>query len=333
MNRLQASLSRQLTLPGVRIGHGTDLEGCTGLTVFLFEEGITAVADIRGHATSLRQFDGLIFPDHIGDQAHALVFSGGSAFGLSAADEIVAYLDRNGHGHPTGARPVPIVPTAILFDLAFGPATPGPSKEIAREALDDASQGPILCGSVGAGTGATVGKSLGVQGAMKGGFGFASLSMDDGLEVAVAVAVNAFGDVIAPVSDRVIAGCRRSADSLEMVDARRVMSELTADHRHPWQRGASNTTLAAILTNADLDQRQLARVGHIAFGAFYRTLAPAACLFDGDVLVTLARREVPCHPHRLAVLAQYALEDAILEAIRRADGFGILPAVGDLNPL
>ncbi|RPH54116.1 peptidase S58 family protein, partial [bacterium] len=190
--------TRDLSIPGFLLGHGADRTGLTGVTVILCPAGVTAAAEVRGSATGTRQFDSLVSGHHVASKAHAVVLAGGSGYGLSAADPVVAWLAGRGYGFQTGIAPVPIVPTAILFDLALGaPVAPGP--ELVEAALESAVPGPVAVGSVGAGVGATVGKALGPLCGMKGGFGFASFTVSqeggDGPTVAAAVAINAFGDV------------------------------------------------------------------------------------------------------------------------------------------
>lgn len=320
----------ELTIPGFRLGHGSDLEGKTGVTVILCPEGATAAADVRGTATGTRQFDSLLKGHSLGTQAHGAVLSGGSGFGLSSSDAVIEHLEAGGYGFQTGPRPVPLVPTAILFDLAFGDARAVPGPDLARSAVERAAQGRVDCGSVGAGTGATVGKVAGLERAMKGGFGFASLRAPGGPTVAAAVAVNAFGDVRDPRTGATVAGCRREPDSHELIGADRYVTAQAPGDSHPWE---SNTTLAVVLTDADLSKRSARKVCEMAFGGFYRTLTPALSLYDGDLIVTLARGEVAAHVHQVGVLAEWAVAQAILTAVREADGFGLLPAVRDLSEI
>jgi L-aminopeptidase/D-esterase-like protein len=315
-----------LAMPAFALGHGSDLLGKTGVTVVLCPQGATAAAEVRGSATATRQFDSLVAGHHVASRAHGLVFSGGSAFGLAAADPVVEWLASRGHGFRTHAGVVPTVPTAILFDLAFGsPAAPG--RALAEEALEAAGRGEMAVGSVGAGTGATVGKVLGPAQGMKGGFGFARLTVPGGITVAAAVAVNAAGDVCDPASGQVVAGCRPSPDALDLLDARRVLAALPPDSSHPWE---GNTTLAAVLTDATVAKPALLKICQMAFGGLYRTLAPALTLYDGDLVVALASGERRAHPHQVGVLAEEAVARAVLVAVRAADGFGLLPAVRDL---
>jgi L-aminopeptidase/D-esterase-like protein len=315
-----------LALAGFAIGHGSDLAAKTGVTVVLCPAGAAAAAEVRGTATGTRQFDSLVAQHHVAGRAHALVFAGGSAFGLAAADPVAEWLAARGHGFhgfDSGLGVVPTVPTAILFDLGFGDPAARPGPAVVAAALASAGNGVVPVGSVGAGTGATVGKALGRERGMKGGFGFVRLTVPGGVTVAAAVAVNAFGDVVDPATGAVVAGCRDPDGCL--ADARRVLAGLPADAPHPWQ---GNTTLAAVLTDADLAKPALLKVCQMAFGGLYRTLAPALSLYDGDLVVALASGE---RPHQVGVLAEEAVAQAVLVAVRAADGFGLLPAVRDLG--
>jgi L-aminopeptidase/D-esterase-like protein len=319
-----------LTLPGLAIGHGTDPVGMTGVTVILCPAGVLAAAEVRGSATGTRQFDSLVSAQHVASRAHAVVLAGGSGFGLSAADPVVDWLAARGHGFQTGIAPVPLVPTAILFDLGLGDPGARPGPRLVGEALAAAAGGAqeVPVGSVGAGTGATVGKALGPACGMKGGFGFASLQVPGGPTVAAAVAVNAFGDVRDPATGTAVAGCRTAPGSPELAGAERVLAHLPPGAPHPWE---GNTTLAVVMTDAALPKAGVLKVCQMAFGGLYRTLAPALSLYDGDLVVTLATGERPGHVNQIGVLAERAVATAILTAVREADGFGLIPAVRDLR--
>lgn len=314
---------------GFALGHGGDPERGTGVTVVLCPEGAAAAADVRGSATGTRQFDSLVSPLHLATSAHGLVFAGGSGFGLAAADPVVAHLERAGAGFRTGLRPVPLVPTAILFDLGFGAADAVPSDALVEAAIAAAGRGgEVAVGSVGAGTGATVGKALGLERAMKGGFGYVRFDLPGGATVAAAVAVNAWGDVCDPDSGELLAGCRTEPDGRILADARRVVAVTPPGAAHPWE---SNTTLAAVLTDAQLDKAGALKVSQMAFGGLYRAIRPALGLYDGDLVVTLASGRRPAHLHAVGVLAERAVAEAIALAVRAADGFGRLPAHRDLG--
>ncbi len=313
------------------MGHGSDDRGKTGVTVILCPEGASAAAEVRGSATGTRQFDSLTDPRHIATRTHAVVLSGGSGYGLAAADPVVEHLAARGHGFRTGYGVVPLVPTAILFDLAFGDASARSYRELATVALESAlgadEGAEVGVGSVGAGTGATVGKALGPEQGMKGGFGFASLVVEGGLTVAAAVAVNAFGDVRDPDTGRLLAGCRRTPDSLELASAERELAALPPGYDHVWE---GNTTLAVVMTDAGLSRQAASKVCQMAFGGFYRALSPALSLFDGDLVVTLSVGQRPAHVNQIGVLAQHAVARAIVRAVETADGFGLVPAARDL---
>lgn len=317
--------SRSLEVPGFRIGHGSDTVGMTGVSVILCPEGAVAAAEVRGTATGTRQFDSLVASQHIASRAHAVVLAGGSGFGLSAADPVADWLAQRGHGFQTGVLPVPLVPTAILFDLGFGDPAARPGRELVEAALASAAQGEIPVGSVGAGTGATVGKALGRDQGMKGGFGFSCLTVPGGPAVAAAVAVNAFGDV-RRLDGTLLAGCRSAPSSRELVGAERVFAALPPEGVNVWE---GNTTLAVVMTDAVLTKAGALKVSQMAFGGFYRTLAPALTLYDGDLVVTLAGGRRAAHVHQIGILAERAVAEAILVAVTEADGFGLLPAVRD----
>ncbi len=320
--------SSELTIDGLTIGHGSDFEGKTGVTVILCPEGATAVADVRGSGAGTRQFDSLTMPHHLANKAHAVVLSGGSGFGLSSADAVVDHLRSGGYGFDTGVGVVPLVPTAILFDLAFGDANAIPTRGLVESAVGSASAGRVEVGSVGAGTGATVGKALGPRQGMKGGFGFVSLAGRDGPTVAAAVAVNAYGDVRDPETGKTVAGCRAAPDSNELVGAHKSLAQLQPESNHPWE---SNTTLAVVLTDALVSKTELRKICDMAFGGLYRALNPALSLYDGDMVVALATGKIPAHVHRVGVLAQEAIAQAIVRAVKEAAGFGLLPAWRDLD--
>jgi L-aminopeptidase/D-esterase-like protein len=319
--------SDRLSIAGLTIGHGSDTQGMTGVTVILCPDGATAAAEVRGTATGTRQFDSLTLNHGLASRAHAVVLAGGSGFGLSCADPVVDHLERGGFGFDTGLGVVPLVPTAILFDLGFGDSGAHPGSDLVEAALTSAADGSIASGSVGAGTGATVGKALGPANGMKGGFGFVSFQLPGGPTVAAAVAVNAFGDVRHPDTGEWLVGCRQAPDSHDPADARRVMLSLPPILDHAWE---SNTTLAVVMTDADLDKAALRKVCEMAFGGFYRCFVPALSLYDGDLVVALATGEVPAHIHQVGTLAEMAVAQAIVGATKKADGFGLLPAWSDL---
>jgi L-aminopeptidase/D-esterase-like protein len=319
-------IHRRLTLPGFRIGHAGD--GATGVTVILCPEGARAAAEVFGSATGTRQFDSLVLPHHVATRAHGFVLSGGSAFGLDAAEPVSRWLVENGHGFTTGLGPVPLVPTAILFDGAVAgagrPEERGRHARLAAEALEEAlateGERVVPVGRVGAGSGASVGKATGIERAMYGGFGFAASTLPGGPTVAAAVAVNAFGDV-RDLAGNPVAGARRSADSRELDPSPHLLAPPPPEAPHPWE---GNTTLAVVLTDAALSKPALHKVCRMAFGGLFRTLSPALSLYDGDLVAALSlgdssTENEPTHVHQVAVLAERLVAEAILTGVRAAN--------------
>lgn len=313
--------SAQLTdVPGLLVGHVTHQEAATGCTVVLGPaEGMRAAGYIRGRATGTREFDALS-PHHIVPRIHAVLLAGGSAFGLGAADGVMHWLREKGRGFPVGDVRVPIVPTAVVFDLLpLGRSDVWPTVDDGYAACEAAGT-DVLEGSVGAGTGATVGKILGHEHAMKGGVGNWSLRQDDLIVGALAV-VNALGDV----RDRagvIIAGAR---DEVGFADTRRRIIE----RRHPSRR-FGNTTLVVVGANAELDRRALREVARAAADGLVTALSPAATAFDGDVVFALTTGGIAVeHSGPVELLAQEAVATAIERAVRGARGTPAVPGLAD----
>src|SRR3954469_14812953 len=198
-------------IPGIRVGHVSDFGALTGCTAILCEQGAAGGVDIRGSATGTEEI-ATLHPGHVTDKVHGIVLSGGSAFGLEAASGVRRYLERRGVGYNTGAAKVPIVPAAILYDLGIGRADVRPSLAMGEAAASAATNEAVKEGCVGAGTGATVGKLLGIKQAMKSGLGTFTVSLPDGVLVSSLVAVNALGDVRDPATGKIVAGGRRAGD-------------------------------------------------------------------------------------------------------------------------
>jgi L-aminopeptidase/D-esterase-like protein len=314
-------------VPGVKVGHQTLAERPTGCTVVLVEDGAVGGVDVRGSAPGTRETE-LLRPANLVDQVQAIVLAGGSAFGLDAASGVVRYLEERGLGFPTAYGRVPIVPAAILFDLGVGgrPAV-RPGADCGYAAARAATAGPVAQGSVGAGAGATVGKLLGMDRAMKGGVGSASIRLPNGLVVAALAAVNAFGDVVDPSTGRVVAGVR-TPDGLHLADARDLL-----------RRGAAllpqvgqNTTLGVVATNARLNKAQASKVAEMAHDGLARAIAPAHTMFDGDTVFALATgaHAGDADVTLIGSLAAEAMARAVVNAVREAAGLPGLPAARDL---
>ena len=315
---------------GLEVGHDTLPERPTGCTVVLARRGAVAGVDVRGGAPGTRETD-LLDPGNTVQKVHAVVLSGGSAFGLDAAAGVVRYLEEQGIGLDVGVAKVPIVPAAVLFDLTVGGRPEiRPNAESGYRAARAARGGPVAEGNVGAGAGATVGKIAGSARAMKGGLGSASITLPDGLVVAALVAVNAVGDVVDPASGRVIAGVRTD-DGRALADARRL---LRTGGFKSLARPGENTTLGIVATNAALDKARARKLAQMAHDGFARALAPAHTPLDGDTIFALATGDLPGEPDvtRIGALAAEVMADAVVRAVRAANALPGLPAACDLEP-
>ncbi len=311
-------------IPGIRVGHASDWEALTGCTVILCESGATAGADIRGSASGTEEFP-VMEADHVAPVVHAVVLAGGSAFGLEAASGVRRFLEQKGVGFDTGVTRVPIVPCAILYDLAVGKAGVRPTREMGEAAAAAASDAPVPQGAVGAGTGATVGKLFGIPQAMKSGIGSATVELEgrwSAVKVAALVAVNAFGDVIDPDTGRIVAGTRRAPDSREFADTVR---QLKRGVRSGF-RGA-NTTLVVVATNALLGKPEARKLAVLAQIGVARTIRPVNTPYDGDVVIALSLGREKAELTALGVAAAEAVSEAILRAVRLAPTLGGVPGL------
>jgi L-aminopeptidase/D-esterase-like protein len=323
-----ATDNRTLTaVPGITVGHVTVAERPTGCTVILATPAAIAGVDVRGAAPGTRETD-LLSPINTIDRVNAIVLAGGSAFGLDAASGTVQWLDERGAGYETSVARVPLVPSAILFDLGVGDPKIRPTADCGYRAAAAASAEPVTEGSVGAGSGATVGKMRGLSHAMKGGIGTAAVALPTGLIVAALVAVNAYGDVIDPATGAVVAGVRTD-DGRALADARRLLR----DSRPAPPPAAENTTLAVIATNARLTKPQAAKLAQMAHDGFARAISPVHTPADGDTVFALATagRTEPDDLLLVGALAADVTAEAILRAVRAATSVPGVPAVRDLG--
>ena len=319
-------------VPGIRVGHHTLAERPTGCTVIL-ADGAGAVGGVsqRGGAPGTRETD-LLAPSNLVERVNAVVLSGGSAFGLDAAQGVVRYLEERNIGYRTGAGVVPIVPAAILFDLGFG-GDPKirPTAECGYRAAEAATDGAVAEGNVGAGAGATVGKmgrGQGTGGPMKAGTGSASISLADGLVVGAIVAVNAVGDIIDPATGQVVAGVR-GVDG-KPADVRKLLRS-GAGVTPP--RPGENTTIAVVATNARLTKEQVNRVAMMADDGLARAINPSHTVGDGDTVFALATGTLAgtADVSVVGALAAEALAEAVVRAAVHAAGSGGLPSARDVG--
>jgi L-aminopeptidase/D-esterase-like protein len=311
---------------GFLVGHAHDLPRVTGCTVILCPPATVGSVDVRGSAAGTRQLDALNGL-HVVDEVNALCISGGSAFGLDAAGGVMAYLEERGLGFDVGITRVPTVPTAVIYDLPLGDWRARPDKAMGLAACQAAVGQPQGDGNLGAGVGASVGKLFGVPQASKGGLGTSFLPGPGGLAVGSLVVVNAFGDVVDPDTGAILAGARQSPESLEFADSFRMIRQGLVRR----QFGELNTTIGVVATNACLTREQARKVAQMGHNALARCIRPVHTLFDGDVVFALARPEVAADLHTVGVLAQTALEQAIVQAIKSARSLGGLPAYQDLH--
>jgi len=330
-------------VPGIQVGHHTLSGRMTGCTVILTPGGATAGVDVRGGAPGTRE-TALLDPVNTVSEVHAVVLAGGSAFGLDAAGGVVRWLEERAIGYEVGEHRVPIVVGAILFDLGIGDGRERPDAACGHAAAEAASMRDPAEGNVGAGAGATVGKLLGMSRAMKGGIGTASIQREDGLIVGALVAVNALGDVIDPNTGRVIAGVR-TADGEGLADARLIVRgnpENGSETGREPPDNPSNTIIGAVATNAHLSKAQLTMVARMAHDGLARTVSPAHTPWDGDTLFALSTGgwsgdgspETAVPPSvvlAVGALAADAVADAVIRAVRMAEGIPGLPAAGDLE--
>jgi L-aminopeptidase/D-esterase-like protein len=303
---------------GITVGHSSDFEGYTGCTVILCEKGAVCGIDVRGSASGTRQVDALNV-NHIVKQVHAILLAGGSSFGLDAAGGVMRYLEEKNVGFDVGVAHIPIVPTAVIFDLGFGSSRARPTSDMGYEACLKAGV-EVEEGSVGAGTGATVGKIFELPRAMKGGLGTYGLAMPDGLKIAALVVVNAFGDIIDNVTGKIIAGLRKSEDSSAFANTATQIREGAVKK----QFGIVNTTLGVVATNAVFDKREITKVAQMAQGGLIKTISPVHTTFDGDLVFALSTGQVEADLNKVGVLAEFVLSEAIKKAVKKANGFGIV---------
>ncbi len=343
--------SKGLTdVEGIKVGHFTLAERPTGCTVILTEKGAVGGVDVRGAAPGTRETD-LLDPINMVQEVHAVVLSGGSAFGLDAASGVVRYLEERGIGFDTRVAKIPIVPAAILFDLGIG-ANPKvrPTAECGYKAAVAATDRAVEEGNVGAGAGATIGKSGGAGRAMKAGIGSAAIRLPSGLVVAALVAVNAVGDIIDPSTGQVVAGVR-TADGMGLADARKLLRAGGARGG----RAGENTTIGIVATNARLTKAQANKMAQMAHDGYARTITPVHTMGDGDTIFAVAtgtfraRGAAPgpgaaagdadhagIDPREadfslIGPLAAEVMADAIVRAARLATGIPGYPAARDLS--
>jgi L-aminopeptidase/D-esterase-like protein len=308
---------------GIKVGHYTDKKAATGCTVILCEQGAVAGVDVSGSSPGTRETD-LLRLGNLVEKAQAVVLGGGSAFGLDAATGVMKYLEERGFGYETSAGKVPIVPAAIIFDLNIGDSRIRPGADEGYQACMAAASDKVVEGCVGAGTGATVGKILGIGRAVKSGLGTASQKIARDVVVAALVVVNAVGDVIEPGTGKILAGPRKpdgsgflSTSELWKGESREAVP-------------SSNTVIGVVATDAKISNTEANKLAHVAQVGIARTIDPCHTMYDGDALFTLSLGDKEADLSALGAAAAEVVAEAIVRAIQKAEALAGVPAAKDV---
>lgn len=315
---------------GIEVGHAQDDEALTGCTVVLCRKGAVGGVDVRGGAPGTRETD-LLNPVNLVEKVHAVVLAGGSAFGLEAAGGVMKYLEERKIGFNTGAAKVPIVPAAILYDLNIGRADVRPDPAMGYGAASSASSSAPAEGNVGVGTGASVGKMFGLSLATKSGVGTASIHVGRGVIVGALAAVNAWGDVVDPRTNEIIAGLRSGRVGPLRVGGKGYFADTLAMMKKPLGRTLlrfatrANTVIGVVATNAKLTKAGASRVAQMAQDGIARTIRPAHTLLDGDTVFALSTGARKADVSTVGAFAAEVMVEAILRAVKTAKPAGGLP--------
>ncbi|QIB70729.1 P1 family peptidase [Aminipila butyrica] len=312
-------------IKGIQVGHAQSVEGGTGCTAILCKEGAWAGVDVRGGGPATRETD-LLRSENMVQQIHGVMLSGGSAYGLDACSGVMAYLEEKGVGFDVGVGVVPIVCGASLFDLVVGDSTCRPDKDMGYKACVDSERNQPEQGNAGAGTGATVGKFLGMDRLMKSGLGIYALQAGD-VQCAAVVAVNALGDVLDLDTGKPIAGILNE-DGTGLASTEEIMLNQIAASRNVF---SGNTTIGCIITNAKLTKPQANKLASICHDGYARTISPVHTSADGDTIFTMATGQVDASFEALGVLAARVMAKAINNAVRHAKPAYGLKAACDLE--
>jgi L-aminopeptidase/D-esterase-like protein len=310
------------SIEGLKVGHAQDDAALTGCTVFLCEEGMVAACEVRGAAVGERELETLR-PGHLADRIHALVFTGGSAFGLEAAAGVMRWCEERCVGFDTGIARVPIVPAAVLYDLRLGDSQRRPDAEMGYAAARVAIESPVAEGNVGAGTGLTVGKLFGIGRAMKSGIGCWTEDLPGGVRISALAAVNALGDVRDPDTGHILAGARTAENSREFLDSSAAMRQGITRRSF----ADPNTVLVAVATNAQLSRPEAQRVATMASAGMARVLSPAHTTFDGDIVFVLSVGTLKADVNAVGAAAAEAVARAIVRGVTQARSAGGVPGL------
>ena len=309
----------------IKVGHAQNLDAGTGCTVVICEKGATAGIDVRGGSPGTRESD-VLNPVNLVEKINGVILAGGSAFGLDAASGVMQYLEERNIGFDAQVTRIPIVCGAVLFDLAIGDHRVRPDKQMGYEACRNAMDPGCDEGNVGAGTGATVGKILGMTRAMKSGFGCYCIQVD-ALKIGALVAVNCLGDVMDPETGSRLAGLL-TEDLNGLADTEAIMIKSFAEKKNLF---SGNTTIGIVATNAVLSKAQACKLASMAQNGYARTIRPAHTMFDGDTIFTIATGQVEADLSALGLLSARVVEKAVISAIKKTKGLFGLKSSGDLT--
>lgn len=308
---------------GIKVGHQQSEKGMTGVTVIICEEGAKGGVDVRGSAPGTRETD-LFQPEKMVDKVHAVVLAGGSAFGLDAASGVMNYLEDKGIGFDVGITKVPIVSSAVIFDLDIGDYKIRPDFDMGYQAAKNSSTTSGLQGNVGCGTGATIGKILGPAQAMKGGLGSATVKVGD-LVVSAMVAVNSFGDIYDPTNNKQMAGVYDYKQQ-KLLNTNVLMKQMSEEIGF----NLKNTTIGVIATNATLTKAQANKISQMAHNGFARTIDPVHTMVDGDTIFTMATNKLEADINLIGTLAAEAMGKAVVNGILSAESVDEIKAYSDI---
>lgn len=312
-------------IKGIKVGHAQDFEAATGCTVIISEEGSTVGVDVRGGAPGTRETD-LLNPVNLVQKCHAIILSGGSAFGLDAAAGVMQYLEERKVGFDVQVTKVPIVCGAALFDLTIGDYRIRPDKAMGYQACLNASSIKCEQGTIGAGTGATVGKIRGMHQAMKSGLGCYALEAED-LKVGALVAVNCLGDVVDPLSGKKLAA-PLNEDMQTLADTEEIMINSYPEKKSLF---IGNTTIGIIATNASLTKAQSTKLASMAQNGYARTMRPAHSMYDGDTIFAMSIGRIEADLSVVGLLAARVMERAVIAAVKNAESLQGLKCYNDLK--
>jgi len=325
-------------IENIRIGQVSDPTAGTGCTVIVCPRGAVCGVDQRGGAPGTRETD-LLRPMHLVEKVHAIILAGGSAFGLDAASGVMRYLEEHKIGFDTGYAKVPIVPAAILYDLGYGDANVRPDADMGYQACVQASTIPPQCGNFGAGTGATVGKILGMSQAMKSGIGWAVMEISNGVYVGAIVAANAFGDICDPETGAILAGTRsikkgpiQIGDTEYFANTQETMRSMIGKTILNIAAN-TNTVIGAVITNASLNKEEINKVAQMAQDGLARVIRPAHTMQDGDTIFALSTGKKKCDVNIVGAFAVDMVAQAIVDAVKQADAVEGLPSYKSIHAI